>query len=151
MTFYSYEEFNKDARFLAQEVRDKFNPDVLLAIARGGMTLGHFMAELLDTRELYTLNSIHYVETEKLETLSIFNIPDLSKKKKVLLIDDIIDSGDTMLEIKKVISKKYPHVELKVATIFYKSTASMSPDFAVKHADDWIEFFWEYYKEKEEI
>ncbi len=149
MTFYSFDEFHSDVKALSREVRDKYNPDVLLAIARGGLTLGHFMAEILEMRDLYSLNSIHYQETEKLETLDIFNIPDLSKKKKILLVDDIIDSGETMMEIKRIVKEKYPHVELKVATLFYKDTALMTPEFSIKHADDWIEFFWEYYKDKE--
>lgn len=145
MINYTYEDFNLDVKVLAKDIKDNYNPDVLLSIARGGMTLGHFLSELLQTRDLYSLNSIHYEETNKLDSIDIFNIPDLSKKRKVLLVDDIIDSGETMIEIKRVLQKKYPHLILKVATIFYKENALMTPDFSVKHADDWIEFFWEYY------
>ncbi len=69
------------------------------------------MAQGLDTRRLFALNSIHYDNTKKLETLDIFNIPDLSDAKKVLLIDDIVDSGETLEAIGKKLQKLYPECE----------------------------------------
>ena len=143
MRFYSYDEFKVDVNMLAKEIKP-YKPDVILAIARGGMTLGHFLAEALEMRDLYSINSIHYEETRKLDTINIFNVPDLSKAKKVVLVDDIIDSGETMIEIKKVLNKQYPDVELKVASIYYKEKALLRPDFAAREATEWIEFFWDF-------
>ena len=140
--FYGYDEFLKDSLNLSAQLK-VYNPDTLLAIARGGLTLGHFLASALDTRRLFTINSIHYEETKKLDTFDIFNIPDLSSAKKVVLIDDIIDSGETMREIIKLLSNQYPLCEFKIATIFYKPTAVIEADFKVKEADKWIDFFWE--------
>ncbi|MCF6172823.1 MAG: phosphoribosyltransferase [Campylobacteraceae bacterium] len=143
MKFYSYEEFKIDVNLLAHEIKP-YNPDVILAIARGGMTLGHFLAEALEMRNLYSINSIHYEETRKLDTIDIFNMPDLSKAKKVVMVDDIIDSGETMIEVKKVIAQKYPDIELKVASVFYKEKALLRPDFTAREATEWIEFFWDF-------
>ena len=143
MKFYSYDEFKIDVNILAKEIK-RYNPDVILAVARGGMTLGHFLAEALEMRDLYTINSIHYDETKKLDTIDVFNVPDLNRAKKVVIVDDIIDSGETMIEIKKVLLKKYPSLELKVASIFYKNKALLRPDFSTKEATEWIEFFWDF-------
>lgn len=143
MRFYSYDEFKVDVNKLAKEIKP-YKPDVILAIARGGMTLGHFLSEALDMRDLYSINSIHYEETRKLDTINIFNIPDLSKAKNVVIVDDIIDSGETMIEIKKVLFAKYPHLDVKVASIFYKEKALVRPDFAARAATEWIEFFWDF-------
>jgi len=143
LKFYSYEEFRVDVNLLAHEIKP-YKPDVILAIARGGMTLGHFLAEALEMRNLYSINSIHYEETRKLDTIDIFNMPDLSKAKKVIMVDDIIDSGETMIEVKKVITQKYPDVELKVASVFYKEKALLRPDFTAREATEWIEFFWDF-------
>ena len=60
------------------------------------------------------LNSIHYEGQKKLDTFNIFNIPDLSNAKKVLIIDDIIDSGETMQEILIILNDKYPNIEFKI-------------------------------------
>lgn len=143
MTFYSYDEFKQDVAFLAKEIQKNFQPDALVAIARGGMTLGHSLAIALNTRNLFTLNSIHYEDTKKLDTIEIFNIPNLSKYKKILLIDDIVDSGESLSEIMRILREKFPYIEFKIATIFYKKTALLEPEFKVKEAKEWIRFHWE--------
>lgn len=148
MKYYSYNEFVEDVNYLAKDVKTNFKPDVILAIARGGMTLGHFLAEALEMRELYSLNSIHYEETHKLDTIKIFNVPDLTNAKRVLLVDDIIDSGETMIEIKRILTKAYPNLTLQVATVFYKEGALLRPDFVAREAKEWIEFFWDFQIDK---
>ncbi|AXH10194.1 nicotinate phosphoribosyltransferase [Malaciobacter halophilus] len=140
--YYSYEEFKNDTQKLVNSCRE-YQPDILLAVARGGLTLSHLMAQAMDMRNLYTLNSIHYEGELKLDTFNIFNIPDVSHAKRVLVVDDIVDSGETMQEILKVLKEKFPSVEFKLATIFYKKSAVLQPDYTVREAKEWIDFFWE--------
>ncbi len=140
--YYSYQTCICDCKVLIPQIK-AFNPDALVAIARGGLTLGHLISEGLNKREIFTINSIHYNGEQKLDTFDIFNIPDLEKYKKVVLIDDIVDSGETVEMIVKLLKEKYPQCEFKVATIFYKVDAVIQPDFKVKIANNWIEFFWE--------
>jgi xanthine phosphoribosyltransferase len=140
--YYSYDECISDCKVLLPRIK-KYNPDALVAIARGGLTLGHLLAQGLNTNKLYTINSIHYNNSEKLDSFDISNIPDLKKYKKVVIIDDIVDSGETIIEIKRILEKKYLYCEFKIATIFYKKDAIIQPDFKVKEAKAWIEFFWE--------
>ncbi len=141
MIFYSYDEFSKDVEVMARDLQS-FGCDTIIAIARGGMTLGHFLAEHMSIRNLYSLNSVHYDNQKKLEYIKVYNIPDLSKSKKVVIVDDIIDSGETMYEITLLLKKRFPEVEFKNAAIFYKPNSLIKPDFAVKEAKGWIEFFW---------
>ena len=143
MIFYSYDEFAVDAKKMAKQIKDEFDPEVILAVARGGLTLGHSLAVALENRNLFTLNSIHYEDTNKLDTIQIFNVPDLSKYTKILLVDDIIDSGESMVEIKRELLKRYPNLDRKIATVFYKEKALLLPEFKVKEAHDWVEFFWD--------
>ena len=143
MIFYSYDEFAVDVKKMAKDIKDEFDPEVILAVARGGLTLGHSLAVALENRNLFTLNSIHYEDTNKLDTIQIFNVPDLSAYKKILLVDDIIDSGESMVEIKRELLKRYPNLEIKIATVFYKEKALLLPEFKVKEAHDWVEFFWD--------
>ena len=140
--YYSYDLFVKDTQLLVDKCRD-FEPEILLAAARGGLTLAHLMSQAMDMRNLYTLNSIHYEGDLKLDTFNIFNIPDVSHAKKVLIVDDIVDSGETIREILKVLNEKFPNVEFRLATLFYKKTAVLKPDYYIKEANQWIDFFWE--------
>ena len=138
MIFYSYDEFAVDIKKMAKQIKDEFDPEVILAVARGGLTLGHSLAVALNNRNLFTLNSIHYEDTNKLDTIQIFNVPDLSKYTKILLVDDIIDSGESMVEIKRELLKRYPNLDIKIATVFYKEKALLLPEFKVKEAHDFF-------------
>jgi len=140
--YYDYEAFLRDIKALHQQIKS-YEPDTLLAIARGGLTMGHLLANAMDTRRLFTLNSIHYDGTRKLSTFEIFNIPDLSDARKVLILDDIADSGETLVEVLHRLHDLYPDVTFKVATLFYKPTSLIQPDFTIREAPGWIDFFWE--------
>jgi len=140
--YYSYTEFKNDSKELVKLCQD-FNADTFLAVARGGLTLAHFMAQALNIRELYTINAISYDRKKQNLSSNIFNIPNLDSSKKVLIIDDIVDSGRTMKEILELLKELYPNIEFKLATLFYKKDAQIKPDFFVKQNSIWIEFFWE--------
>jgi xanthine phosphoribosyltransferase len=61
----------------------------------------------------------------------------------VLIVDDIVDSGESMIAIKKELLARFPELELKVATIYYKTKALLIPEYSVQEANDWIDFFWD--------
>ena len=141
--YYSYGMFLDDTKKLVKSIKEFYDPDAIVSIARGGNTLGHFIASGLDINSLFTINSIHYNNTEKLDSFEISNIPILENYKKVLIVDDIIDSGETIQEILKILTKKYPYITFKIATLFYKKSAIIEADFTINEAKQWIEFFWE--------
>ena len=142
MKYYSYEEFVTDTKHLVELSKD-FEADTLLAIARGGLTLGHAFAMATDNRQLFAINSILYEKDQKGVSCEIFNMPELKEAKKVLILDDIVDSGQTIKEVLAHLKRCFPQVEFKIASLFYKPTAVVQPDFTVHEAKDWIEFYWE--------
>jgi len=142
MKYYAYEEFVKDTKKLI-ELSSNYQADTLLAIARGGLTLGHAYACAVDNRRLFCINSILYEKDQKADACEIFNIPELKEAKKVLLLDDIVDSGQTIKEVLNLLKGCFPEVEFKIASLFYKPTAVIEADFYVHEAKEWIEFFWE--------
>ena len=142
MTYYPYETFVSDVKALVKQSA-AYAPDTLIAIARGGLTLGHAYASATDNRQLMSINSILYEGDQRGKSCEIFNVPELQHAKKVLLLDDIVDSGQTIKEVLAHLQKCFPDVEFKIAAIYYKTTAVITPDFYIHEANDWIEFFWE--------
>ena len=140
--YYGYDEFLRDVKTLHRMV-EAFAPDTLLPIARGGLTLGHFLGTALDIRRVFALNTIHYEGSRKLDTLKVFNIPDLSDTRRVLILDDISDSGETLVEVLRLLRERHPDIEFKVATLFFKSSSMVQPDFTIHEAPSWIHFFWD--------
>ncbi len=139
--YYSYEEFRKDLKNLCQKIKG-WEFDAILAVARGGMTMAHMMGEYFNKREVLSLNSIGYEDNVKLKEIKIFNIPNLSSFKRVLIVDDIIDSGESMGKVLKALKKRYNGVSFKTAVIFQKKDALMKADFWVREPKAWIDFFW---------
>ncbi len=139
MRYYPYEEFLRDIKKLAKEVADF---DTYVAVARGGLTPAHFLAEANDIRRVYALSSIGYDGQKKLGRPLISQIPDLKDARKILIVEDIVDSGDTLMEVLKALRSRYPQKHFATAALFYKESAKLRPDFFVQYADEWIDFFW---------
>lgn len=142
MVYYAYAQFVKDVKKLVQKTSE-YQPDTIIGIARGGWTLAHAYASATDNRQLMSINSILYEGKDKGSKCEVFNVPDLSKAKKVILLDDIVDSGQTISEVLNYLKVQFPNVEFKIASIYYKKTACIQPDFSLYETEEWIEFFWE--------
>ncbi|SFV60504.1 Putative nucleotide phosphoribosyltransferase [hydrothermal vent metagenome] len=140
--YYSYTEFQKDTKeLIAQLKTEQF--DTIIGIARGGLTLAHMLSEALDIRNVQSISTQLYDETKKRECITILDTCQLDKSKKVLVVDDIADSGETLQALYNHLTLTYPHIYFKTATLFYKKNSIYEPDFWLKEATAWIEFFWE--------
>lgn len=128
---------------LAWRLKDE-HIDAIVAIARGGLTLAHFLALQLDIRRVYSISCIGYDGDLKLPQLYVDNLPTLSPEvRKVLIVDEIVDSGRTMQEVLAALKTKNGSMEFLSAVLFQKPSASVEADYFIHKTDDWIEFFWE--------
>ena len=138
--YYPYEAFREDLKLLTQKIDKPFS--AILGIARGGLSMAQMLGEYYNLRKVYAINTIGYDDTVKKELVEIFNIPELKDTKEVLIVDDIVDSGDTLVEVLKILNSKYPQVVFYTASIFYKKGAKIKPTWYVKEPKGWIDFFW---------
>ncbi|CAA6804456.1 MAG: Putative nucleotide phosphoribosyltransferase [uncultured Sulfurovum sp.] len=138
--YYAYEEYKQDLKVLISYIDQPF--DAILGIARGGLSMAQMLGEYYGLRDVYAINTIGYEDNQKNEFVEVFNIPDLQSRKTVLIVDDIVDSGDTLVEVLKVLHEKYPAVTFFSASLFYKKTAKIAPTWFVKEPKGWIDFFW---------
>jgi|GEM_PF-74097 len=142
MKYYSYENFKIDTNTLIKEVKSA-GFDAIVAIARGGLTLSHTMAEGLNIRQVQSIRTEHYDGSLKRENIIIYGKCEFKDVKRVLVVDDISDSGDTLKAVMQYLRSEFKEIEFKSATLFYKKTSIYEPDFWINEADDWIGFFWE--------
>lgn len=138
--FYTYDEFESDARALAKSLKNE-GFDAIIGVARGGVFLAARLAYLLDIRELHSVSVTQY-KGSKQGSVSICSLPKLTGVKKVLVCDDICDSGACLSALMSEL-KQSSSSEFGSATLFYKSTAIFKPDFYAKQAHKWIVFPWE--------
>ncbi len=142
MKYYSYEDFKIDTTSLIQRVKDS-HFEAIVAVARGGLTLSHAMAEGLDIRQVQSIRTELYDKSVKRDKLNVYDTCDLVGLKRVLVVDDIADSGDTLKAVMEYLEKKYEDIEFVSCTLFYKKTSVYEPHFWINEADGWIDFFWE--------
>jgi len=138
--YYPYQEFREDLKILVKKIDFEF--DAIIAVARGGMIIAQMIGEYFDIRDVFIINSIGYKGDKRIDSIKIFNIPNLDRSKNILIVDDIIDSGQTMKEILNILNKNHSKKVFKTASIFYKKEALYKPDFFVKYTTKWVDFFW---------
>ena len=114
-----------------------------MGIARGGLTLAHTIAEGLEVRDVQTIRTELYDECDKRDSITIFGACDFKGRKRVLVVDDIADSGDTLKAVMQRLSYENQDTEFRTATLFYKKTSVYKPDIWINEASEWIDFFWE--------
>ncbi|MDQ7068886.1 MAG: phosphoribosyltransferase family protein [Sulfurimonas sp.] len=140
--YYSYELFVKDTKKLIDRCK-LFKPESIVAVARGGMTLAHCVAEGLELRDVQSIRTELYDDTIKREEITLVANCDFKDKKRVLVVDDIADSGETLQAVMNYLEKNFQDIEFKSATLFYKKSSSYEPHYWINEANEWIEFFWE--------
>jgi len=140
--YYSYDNFKNDTNSLITQI-ESFKPEAIVGIARGGLTLSHAVAEGLNIREVQSIRTELYDESCKREEISLFGKCNFTDVKRVIVLDDIADSGETLKEIMSYLESTFKDIEFKSATLFYKKTSMYKPHFWVNEARNWIEFFWE--------
>jgi hypoxanthine phosphoribosyltransferase len=116
--------------------------DEIVAVARGGLTLGHLLSDLLQL-PVSTFAIQSYTDIQTQGTMKITQ--ELGKSiagKRVLLVDDVSDSGKTFKRATEYIRSCKP-AELTTVAMFFKPHSIFRPDYYVKQSNKWIIFPYE--------
>ncbi|RLG83013.1 MAG: phosphoribosyltransferase [Thermoprotei archaeon] len=140
----SWEDIVNWAWELANKIRkDGYRPDVIIALARGGYVPARLLCDFLDVENLISIQSQHWTEAAKKEERAIIKYPykiDLSGHR-VLVVDDICDTGESLILAKNYILENWNPVELKIATLQWISpVAKIKPDYYTIEVKDWTWF-----------
>ena len=142
MHYYSYEAFEADIRTLLPACCD-FAPDTIVALSRGGMMGAQLLAYGLGIRRIGLLRVASYDGKTWRDSVTIEGDAAAEGSRRILVVDDIVDSGKTLREVKAYLHAKYPEAQLRCAAPWHKSSACEQPDFSCREATEWIEFFWD--------
>jgi hypothetical protein len=141
--WYDWKEMRRDVNSLCRQIMlDKFDPDVIVGLSRGGLTPGVMMS--------------HWMKKPfKPIKAALRDFPEwedyLPRKtdERVLIVDDICDSGETFERISEYISKRKNNgVDVRFATLWWNNECDFEPHYYVQEcAKDseniWINFAWE--------
>jgi len=141
----SWEQIYQMLLKLAHKIRrDNFSPDIIVGVSRGGWVPARIMSDLLENPELANVKAEFYMgvcET-KGEPIITQPISVSVQGKKVLVVDDVADTGKS-LRLVKLHLLEQGATEAKIATIYYKPWSVIVPDYYEKESSRWIIFPWE--------
>jgi len=141
----TWSEFGVASRTLAGLVAESgFRPDIILAIARGGLTVAGALGYALGIKNCFAISVEYYTGIdERLDVPVVLPpMPDLVAVRdlNVLIADDVADTGDTLSMVERII---HPHVrEARSAVLYKKSRSVIDPTYAWRLTDAWITFPW---------
>ncbi len=127
------------ARHLYQKIdKNGYKPDIIVAIARGGYVPARIICDFMGIYNLTSIRIVHYIAGARKQKQARLAIPlcyDIHGKK-VLLVDDVSDTGDTF-DVALPYLKSLEPAEIKTAVLNHKKTASTQPDFYAEKVIKW--------------
>ena len=129
---------------LSEKIRSSgWSPDVVVAVSRGGFVPARLICDFLDISDLLSIQTQHWVEAAKAAEKAILKYPyhvDLSGKD-VLIVDDIVDTGDTLALAKDFVEKEWRPKSVRTATLqWISSVAKFKPDYYYLEVKEWVWF-----------
>lgn len=129
----------------AQKIKaQNYKPDLIVAIARGGVVPARILSDLLETPNLSFIQIEFYTninQTLQEPTLKQTLNTNVTGKK-TLIIDDIADTGKS-LKLAKTHLQQQEAIEIKTATLYQKNQSITIPDFYEKQTTNWVVFPWD--------
>ena len=141
----TWDDLGAGARDLAHLVMDDgFRPDIVLAIARGGLLVAGALSYALDVKNTFTMNVEFYTGIdERLPVPMILPpVPDLVDlhDARMLIADDVADTGATLGLVKDFCEGKVS--EVRCAVLYEKPRSTVRCEYVWSRTDRWIDFPW---------
>ncbi|HKN19178.1 MAG TPA: phosphoribosyltransferase [Dissulfurispiraceae bacterium] len=135
----SWSTVQRDAKRLSWTIKDSgYIPDIIIAIGRGGYVPARILCDYLSMNELTAIKVEHWGMAALKREKAVVKFP-LNVKidgKKVLLVDDLTDTGET-LRVSVMYLKKFRPKEVRTAVLLHKTCSAMAPDYFVRKVTKW--------------
>ena len=133
--------FGELCRALALKVAREYDPEVIVGIARAGVIPGAVIASILRL-DFYSMKISRHLDDTVRERPEIFSAaPREVEGKRVLIVDEITTSGDTLRLALAAVRDVRP-AEVRTATSFARTTG-YQPDFSALTMDANVIFPWD--------
>ena len=141
----TWQGFGDANRELAQTIVDSgFEPDIVIAVARGGMIPGGALTYAMGCKLTDAINVEFYTDVHETLPDPVLLAPMLDVEavtgKKLLVVDDVADSGRTLDLVIKLLEGF--GAEVRSVVLYAKPTTIVEPTYVWRHTDKWIVFPW---------
>jgi len=135
----SWSEVQRLCLRLATLIRDSnYQPDIVVAIARGGFVPARLLCDYLDIMALTSIKIEHYLAGSTKQEQAVIRYPlcIAIENQRVLLVDDVNDSGDTLDVAMQHLLSFQPR-EVRIAVMHNKTSTHFNVDYQAKTIIKW--------------
>lgn len=140
MVIVNWKKYEQDVNKLARRI--SVRPNVIVAISRGGLVVGCLLSHIL--KKPLAVVAVQSYKGKKRSKLTMGSFSStVPLNGTILLVDDLVDSGKSMAEVKKRLLRLPKVRRVLLAVLYGKLTSSFNPDFYVKMMNGWVQFPYE--------
>jgi hypoxanthine phosphoribosyltransferase len=141
-----WDEYRRMIEQLALQVYESgYRFDSILCLARGGLRVGDVISRIYDM-PLAILATSSYREASgtrqgRLDIAEFITMTGGGLHGKLLLVDDLVDSGVTLTRVIEHLKRRFPALtEVRTAVLWYKAASTFKPDYYVQYlpTSPWI-------------
>lgn len=141
----TWTQFGEVGRELAQRIVDSgYRPEIVIAVARGGLLPAGHLAYALGVKLADAINVEFYTDVESTLADPVLLAPlldiDAITGKRLLVVDDVADSGRTLALVLELLQRA--GAQVRSAVVYAKPASVIEPDYVWKRTDEWIVFPW---------
>ena len=129
----------RDSKTLAKLVKQSgYKPDLVIAIGRGGYVPARIICDFMMLRDLTSMKAEHWgsAELDCKEAVIKYPLCTDIKGKKVLLVDDVTDTGGTLIVCLEYLKGLAPG-EIRTAILTHKTCSEIVPDYYANKIARW--------------
>jgi uncharacterized protein len=137
--------FADAAKELAEMVAgDGYRPDLILAIARGGLLIAGSVSYALRVKNVYVMNVEYYTGMDERLDFPVILPPPLSlvdlASARLLVADDVADTGHTLALVRDFCAPQV--ADVRCAVLYQKPRSVVDCEYVWRRTDKWIDFPW---------
>ncbi len=152
----SWSDIEKWCSAIRAQVVDNFSPEVIIGLSRGGLVPSRILSDSLWIKDLLSIKTEHWGITATKSGQAVLNDPGKLnlKGKKVLIVDDITDTGQSMKLAYDFVKSQEP-ADIRSATMLHITRSEFVPDFYGELVDQkqwtWFIFPWNVYEDLDNL
>lgn len=152
----SWSDIEKWCSSIRTKVVENFSPEVIIGLSRGGLVPSRILSDSLWIKDLLSVKTEHWGITATKSGQAVLNDPGKLnlKGKKVLIVDDITDTGQSMKLAYDFVKSQDP-AEIKTATMLHITRSEFVPDYYGELVDQtqwtWFIFPWNVYEDLDNL
>jgi hypoxanthine phosphoribosyltransferase len=149
--FVTWEQYHQNIEILASKIHaSEWEFNQIVCIARGGLRIGDILSRLYH-QPLAILFAASYDDEHQQNELQFSQYLAMIGENlgnKVLIVDDLVDSGISLQKAVEWLKSRYPIDEVRTGVLWYKAQSSFKPDYYTAYLPDntWIYQPFEYYE-----